>query len=174
NARGWNCKAHEQCKECYLAQRWRRRGARHITAGSKAVAIEGSPLSQISSITPICQSQGQRWTPPMADPQAVVPQQFIFTSAHGVSRDDLCPVSLNLQAANKSQIKIDGTFFGILEGCDTHGNIKSCRAMIYVSSDVHCLYLSQESCHLISQPSVALINNPVPLFHKSQPVLSEQ
>ena len=68
--------------------------------------------------------------------------QFI---SHGFSRDDLRPVSLSLQAANKSQIKIDGAFFGILEGCDTQGGVKSCRAMIYVSSDIHRFYLSHES-----------------------------
>ncbi|KAK7080004.1 hypothetical protein SK128_002856, partial [Halocaridina rubra] len=79
NARGWNCKAQEKCKECYLAWRRRRSGARHSTAGTNAVAIEESPLSHISSITPTCQSQEQCWTPPTAVPQAVVLQHHIFT-----------------------------------------------------------------------------------------------
>lgn len=65
--------------------------------------------------------------------------------SHGFSRDDLHPVSLKLHAANESPIKIDGAFFGILEGRDIQGNVRSCRAMIYISSDVHQLYLSHGS-----------------------------
>lgn len=61
--------------------------------------------------------------------------------SHGFSRDDHHPESLRLQAANKSQIKIDGAFFAILDGRDTQGNVKSCHAMIYISSDIHQLSL---------------------------------
>ena len=69
-------------------------------------------------------------------------KQFL---AHGFSKDDLRPVSLQLQAANKSKIRIEGAFLAILEGKDPDGAAVSCRTMIYVSSDVNRLFLSFES-----------------------------
>lgn len=65
--------------------------------------------------------------------------------ASGFSREDLHPVSLSLQAAHKSKIKIDDAFFAALEGRDPRGNAMSCRAMIYVSSNVKSLFMSYNS-----------------------------
>lgn len=206
-ARGWNRKAHKWCKECYLAQRQRRSGARCSAAQparTNAVTYEEDSFAQVSSIATTQCYRGRCRIPPVSDPQVVVLQHHIFTAgewrrarfmkhptvklrvsmdratpvgarrpfrsstfadvdavtdsgaqsdvwsldqflAHGFSRNDLHPVSLNLQAANKSKIKIDGAFFGVLEGRDPQENVMSRRAMIYVSSDIHCLFLSHES-----------------------------
>jgi hypothetical protein len=65
--------------------------------------------------------------------------------ANGFHRNSLHPVSMNMRAANKSKITIDGAFFGVLEGRDPHGEVVSCREMIYVSSDIQDLFLSHES-----------------------------
>ena len=60
----------------------------------------------------------------------------------GYSRDDLQPVSLNLNAANKSAIHIDGAFFAEVSGTSVNGGIISHNTMIYVSRDVNGFYLS--------------------------------
>ena len=61
----------------------------------------------------------------------------------GFSRGDLHPVTLGLNAANKSAIRIEGAFFGtITGGSETQIEAKS---MIYVSSDVRGFYLSYET-----------------------------
>jgi len=56
--------------------------------------------------------------------------------------EDLSPVSITLNAANKSPIKIDGAFFAKLAGQSTSGKVITCQTMIYVSRDVKSLYLS--------------------------------
>ena len=65
--------------------------------------------------------------------------------AAGFSREDLHPVSLSLQAANKSKISIEGAFFSIIEGRSPDNKSVSARAMIYISKDVHSMFLSHES-----------------------------
>ena len=65
--------------------------------------------------------------------------------AAGFSRADLHPVSLSMQAANKSSINIEGAFFGVIDGHSPDKTVVSCRAMIYISKDVHRLFLSHET-----------------------------
>ena len=48
----------------------------------------------------------------------------------GYSKDDLLPVSLNLHAANKSPIHIDGAFFTTISGKTTNGDVISHNVMV--------------------------------------------
>ena len=59
----------------------------------------------------------------------------------GFSKDDLRPVSLSLNAANKFPIHIDGAFFSTISGRTADGRVISHNAMIYVSRDVKGFYL---------------------------------
>ncbi len=67
-----------------------------------------------------------------------------FLSA-GFSRDDLSPVNLSLNAANRSVIKIDGAFFTRIQTRAPDGNVITCHTMTYVSSAVKGFYLSYET-----------------------------
>ena len=60
----------------------------------------------------------------------------------GYSRTDLQPVSMSLNAANKSPINIDGAFFTEVSGVTEKGDTISHKAMVYVSRDVKGFYLS--------------------------------
>ena len=60
----------------------------------------------------------------------------------GYLKEDLSPVSLSLNAANKSPIKIDGAFFSEIRGINTDGSVITCKAMIYVSRNVSRFFLS--------------------------------
>ena len=60
----------------------------------------------------------------------------------GYSPDDLSPVALSLNAANKSAIHVDGAFFTTISGTTSDGGIITCKSMVYVSRDVHGFYLS--------------------------------
>ena len=62
----------------------------------------------------------------------------------GFTRDMLTPAP-RLVAANRSSISIDGAFFAVIQGTSPAGDIAQCRAMIYVSTDVTTLYLSQDT-----------------------------
>ena len=62
--------------------------------------------------------------------------------AAGYNEKDLSPVSLSLNAANKSPIKIEGAFLAEIHGTTADGQIITCKAMIYVSRDVQGFYLS--------------------------------
>ena len=64
--------------------------------------------------------------------------------AAGFERSILLPAP-NLVAANHSRISIDGAFFGVIQGNSRDGQRVQCHAMIYISSDVSTLYLSQET-----------------------------
>jgi hypothetical protein len=63
----------------------------------------------------------------------------------GFSRNDLSPVHIQLSAANRSAIRIEGAFFMRLEARMPDGNIITCRAMTYVSSDTRNFYMSYET-----------------------------
>ena len=64
----------------------------------------------------------------------------------GFCRSDLHPVSLSINAANKSPIRIDGAFFGTLEGESAGTNqVISHKSMVYVSRDANAMYLSYDS-----------------------------
>ena len=52
---------------------------------------------------------------------------------------------MNLAAANRSPIAIEGAFFAKLTTTTHHGKVASCRSMVYVSSSVQTMYLSCES-----------------------------
>ena len=60
----------------------------------------------------------------------------------GYLQEDLCTVSLTLNAANKSSIRIDGAFFTTISGKTADGSTISCKSMVYVSRDVHGFFLS--------------------------------
>ncbi|XP_048578980.1 uncharacterized protein LOC125560720 [Nematostella vectensis] len=65
--------------------------------------------------------------------------------ASGFSLEDLFPVRLDLTAANRSPIAIDGAFFARLSTITRDGEAVSCRSMVYVSGSVQAMYLSYES-----------------------------
>ena len=88
-----------------------------------------------------------------------------FLSA-GFSMDDLSPVSLSLNAANKSPITIHGAFFARFEGCSHNGDRVSCRSMVYVSRDVKSLYLSYDT-----MLELGIIDSDFPVVGKFSPTL---
>ena len=59
--------------------------------------------------------------------------------------DDLQPVTLSLNAANKSPIRLDGAFFATITGTKADGSPLDCKSMVYVSRDVRDFYLSEET-----------------------------
>lgn len=63
----------------------------------------------------------------------------------GFTTDQLHPVKLSLNAANKSCIHIDGAFFGTISGSTKDGATLSTKSMIYVSKDVRGFYLSYDT-----------------------------
>ena len=67
-----------------------------------------------------------------------------FLSA-GFKQADLCPVTLNVSAANRSPIQIEGAFFARISGRSPRGDIVTCRSMVYVSSTVQDTYLSHST-----------------------------
>ena len=196
SVRGWNRKAHERCRDCYLVLRRQRNSSRnnvvqpkqtfvhaieiletpflqlrhrvgrhHTTAKTQVVSLQHHiftknewrrakfathPTVKIS--VRIDGNTKSRQSPVVVDINAVTDsgaQSDVWSLDHflaaGFSRADLHPVSLNLEAANKSKIKIDGAFFGVIEGCSPRGEKISCRTMIYVSSDIQNFFLSYES-----------------------------
>ena len=64
--------------------------------------------------------------------------------AAGFERSILIPAP-DLVAADHSHISIDGAFFAVTKGNSRDGESVQCHAMIYISSDVSTLYLSQET-----------------------------
>ena len=65
--------------------------------------------------------------------------------ASGLKLEDLSKVNLNLNAANKSAIRIDGAFFGVISGITADGKTITSKAMVYVSRDVNGFYLSHST-----------------------------
>lgn len=65
--------------------------------------------------------------------------------ASGFNREDLSPVKMNLAAANKSSISIEGAFFAVIKTNTSTPEEQQCRSMIYVSSSVDRMYLSYET-----------------------------
>ena len=63
----------------------------------------------------------------------------------GFTDDDLLPVSMDLEAANKSPISIEGALFLRLSGKSPTGTIYSCAALVYISRQARGFYLSLES-----------------------------
>ena len=61
----------------------------------------------------------------------------------GFLEKDLLQVSLNLTAANKSPILINGAFFAEITGHSVNGQPITAKVMIYVSKDVKGFYLSE-------------------------------
>ena len=63
----------------------------------------------------------------------------------GFKLSDLSPVSLSLNAANKSSIRIDGAFDASFTGQSKRGGNITCNSTVYVSRDVSSLYLSYDT-----------------------------
>ena len=61
----------------------------------------------------------------------------------GFNIKDLTPVSLALEAANKSAIQLEGAFFATITGIKADGSSISHKSMVYVSKDIHGFYLSE-------------------------------
>ena len=76
----------------------------------------------------------------------------------GHSIKDLTPVNLNLNAANKSVIKIDGAFFGEITGIDRHGSVICHKSMVYVSRDVAGFYISYDTMLELGMISIGFPN----------------
>lgn len=82
----------------------------------------------------------------------------------GYTMDNLSPVSLSLNAANKSPIKIDGAFFAYIKGQTSNARTVCCRSMVYVSRDVKSLYLSYDT-----MLSLGIIDSGFPQVGKFTP-----
>jgi len=65
--------------------------------------------------------------------------------AAGFTKNDLIPVSIDLVAANKSPIPIEGTALIRLEGKAQNRMRHSCATMVYISSQAYGFYLSMEN-----------------------------
>ena len=63
----------------------------------------------------------------------------------GFTPDDIIPVSMGLEAANKSPITIEGALLLRLTGTSPTGEVFSCAALVYISKQAHGFYLSLES-----------------------------
>ena len=63
----------------------------------------------------------------------------------GYKLSDLSPVSLSLNAANKSPIRIDGAFNATFKGQSHNGGSVTCQSTVYVSRDVSTMYLSYDT-----------------------------
>ena len=65
--------------------------------------------------------------------------------AVGFQKSDLLPVSVDLVAANKSPITIEGAILLRLQGKSPDGTKHSCPTMVYVSKQARGFYLSMEA-----------------------------
>ena len=65
--------------------------------------------------------------------------------AAGFSKKHLIPVNMDLVAANKSPIKIDGAVLLRLNGLSSNGMQLSCACMTYISQQAKGFYLSREA-----------------------------
>ena len=63
----------------------------------------------------------------------------------GFCMEDLIPVSMGLEAANKSPISIEGALFLRLSGTSPSGEVITCAALVYISREAQGFYLSMES-----------------------------
>eukprot|EP00111_Clytia_hemisphaerica_P000118 TCONS_00000273-protein len=63
----------------------------------------------------------------------------------GFTKNDLIPVNINLMAANKSLITVEGAACVLLEGVASDGSKQSCSTMVYISRQAQGFYLSLEN-----------------------------
>ena len=63
----------------------------------------------------------------------------------GFLKNDLIPVNVNLMAANKSPITVEGAACVRLEGVASDGSKQSCSTMVYISRQAQGFYLSLEN-----------------------------
>ncbi len=85
----------------------------------------------------------------------------------GFTNEDLIPVKLDLHAANRSPIYVNGVNILHLQGMPPRDNKQSCNTMLYVSSSLHGFYLSLEAMLDLgmlpaSFPSVVATVPPLP------------
>ena len=69
-------------------------------------------------------------------------QEFL---AAGFTTKDLIPMSIDLVAANKSPISIEGGIIVRLHATASDGNEHTCATMVYISKQAHGFYLSMET-----------------------------
>ena len=168
--RGWNNKPHERCEPCWKKQRdiqraesssislqndslgqitgiakstshqifskgeWRRAQIMEHPKVNLKLSVDCKMPVKPINVVAIADTGAQS--------DILSLDQFI---AAGFNTNDLSDVSLNLQAANRSPIRIDGAFRATLDGRSDNGKKVQCRRMIYVSRDVKSLYLSYSS-----------------------------
>ena len=82
----------------------------------------------------------------------------------GVTMRDLLPLSLSLNAANKSPNSIDGAFFSKITG-ESMTYMISCEAMIYVRRDIKSMYPSYKTMLVLGIlnsdfPKLSMFPNP--------------
>ena len=65
--------------------------------------------------------------------------------AAGFAMSDLVPVTMDLEAANKSPITIEGAVFLRLSGSSPTNETRSCATMVYVSRQARGFFLSMEA-----------------------------
>ncbi|XP_048578380.1 uncharacterized protein LOC125560619 [Nematostella vectensis] len=151
--RGWNSKTHQTWITCHRSRRRRHRPQQPPHAQKPAVqTVELEPISQIAALHDKEANAPPQHTPTthgtVHKPTAVTLDHHVFTKeflACGFSLEDLFPVRLDLTAANRSPIAIDGAFFARLSTITRDGEAVSCRSMVYVSGSVQAMYLSYES-----------------------------
>ena len=71
---------------------------------------------------------------------------------------DLSPVSISLNVANRSPIRIDGAFHATIKGCSHADELIVCYSMIYISRDVTTRYLSYDS-----MVALGIVNHDFPM-----------
>ena len=85
----------------------------------------------------------------------------------GFHMSNLSPVSISLNATNRSSIQIDGAFHAITEGRSHADELIVCHSMIYVSHDVTIIYLSYGT-----MVAFGIVNYDFPVVNQSayQPI----
>ena len=110
---------------------WRRRKITDHPCVPLEILFKGHPAVQVTAIADTG-AQSDLWSL----------DGFLHT---GFTMGDLSPVSLSLNAANQSPIRIDGAFVVGLKGRSSSNKVVSCRTTLYVSQDVKSLFLSYDS-----------------------------
>ena len=80
----------------------------------------------------------------------------------GFHMSNLSPVSISLNATNRSSIQINGAFHAITEKRSHADELIVCHSMIYVSHDVTIIYLSYGT-----MVAFGIVNHDFPMVSQS-------
>ena len=190
--RGWNRIPHKQCEKCWK----RTRGIKSAAENNTIMSVHNDSVGQISSndaAVPLSHhifNKGEWRRARITDHPRISleltagnrrPVSVTAVADSGAQSNlwsmegflqagfimkELSPVSLSLNAANKSPIRIDGAFFARITGKSPEGDTVVCHTMVYVSRDVRSLYLSFDT-----MLDLGILNRNFPkIGHFSKPV----